>query len=171
MLKPKKVWNLSRYRAGQISELKIKFTFKSADTKKITRRKTQPYNILTETFEEDKTITYTVSTQDLSKDTIERDIATDTGDKYCRIVEAVFIFNKRVFSSSHMFQYDDVDIDILDECRTVVPLGYLDKNVDVENLVGIDRSKAFTWALQRIIALPTLIIVIVLLNRFKGVML
>ena len=71
-----------RYRAGQISELKIKFIFKSANTKKITRRKTQPYNILTETFEEDKTITYTVSTQDLSKGTIERDIATDTGDKY-----------------------------------------------------------------------------------------
>ena len=152
-----------RYRAGQISELKIKFTYKSADTKKIIRR-TQPYNIPTQTLEKDarneprvlrdKTITYTVSTQDLSKDTIERDISTNMEDKYNRIVEAMFNFNKKLFSSSHMSQYDDVDIEILDECRTVVPLGYLDKNVDVENLVEIDRTKAFTWAFNQITSIP-----------------
>ena len=139
-----------RYRASQISELKIKFTYKSADTRKIIRRKTQPHNIPTKTFEKDKTITYTVSTQDLSKDTIERDISTNTEDKYNRIVEAMFVFNKKLFSSSHMSQYDDVDIEILDECRTVVPLGYLDKNIDVNELVEIDRSKAFTWAFNQI---------------------
>ena len=153
-----------RYRAGQISELKIKFTYKSADTKKIIRRRTQPYNIPTQTLEKDarneprvlrdKTITYTVSTQDLSKDTIERDISTNMEDKYNRIVEAMFNFNKKLFSSSHMSQYDDVDIEILDECRTVVPLGYSDKNVDVENLVEIDRTKAFTWAFNQITSIP-----------------
>ena len=143
-----------RYRAGQISELKIKFTYKSADTRKIIRRKTQPYNIPTQTLEKDKTVIYTVSTQDLSKDTIERDISTNMEDKYNRIVEAMFNFNKKLFSSSHMSQYDDVDIEILDECRTVVPLGYLDKNVDVENLVEIDRTKAFTWAFNQITSIP-----------------
>ena len=143
-----------RYRAGQISELKIKFTYKSADTRKIIRRKTQPYNIPTQTLEKDKTITYTVSTQDLSKDTIERDISTNMEDKYNRIVEAMFNFNKKLFSSSHMSQYDDVDIEILDECRTVVPLGYLDKNIDVNELVEIDRSKAFTWAFNQITKIP-----------------
>ena len=143
-----------RYRAGQISELKIKFTYKSADTKRIIRRKTQPYNIPTQTLEKDKTITYTVSTQDLSKDTIERDISTNMEDKYNRIVEAMFNFNKKLFSSSHMSQYDDVDIEILDECRTVVPLGYLDKNIDVNELVEIDRSKAFTWAFNQISKIP-----------------
>ena len=143
-----------RYRAGQISELKIKFTYKSADTKKIIRRKTQPYNIATQTLEKDKTITYTVSTQDLSKDTIERDISTNMEDKYNRIVEAMFNFNKKLFSSSHMSQYDDVDIEILDECRTVVPLGYLDKNIDINELVEIDRTKAFTWAFNQITSIP-----------------
>ena len=143
-----------RYRAGQISELKIKFTYKSADTRKIIRRKTQPYNIATQTLEKDKTITYTVSTRDLSKDTIERDISTNTEDKYNRIVEAMFNFNKKLFSSSHMSQYDDVDIEILDECRTVVPLGYLDKNIDVNELVEIDRTKAFTWAFNQITSIP-----------------
>ena len=143
-----------RYRAGRISELRIKFTYKSADTRRILRRKAQPYNIATQTLEEDKTITYIISTQDLSKDTLERDIDADTEEKYNRIAEAMFIFNKKLFSSSHMSQYDDVDIEILDECRTVVPLGYLDKNVDVKNLVEIDRSKAFTWAFNQISKIP-----------------
>ena len=143
-----------RYRADRISELKIKFTYKSADTRKIIRRKAQPYNIPTKTFEEDKTITYIISTQDLSKDTLERDIDADTEEKYNRIAEAMFIFNKKLFSSSHMSQYDDVDIEILDECRTVVPLGYLDKNIDVNELVEIDRTKAFTWAFNQITKIP-----------------
>ena len=143
-----------RYRAGRISELKIKFTYKSADTKKIIRRKAQPYNIQTQTLEKDKTITYIISTQDLSKDTLERDIDADTEEKYNRIAEAMFNFNKKLFSSSHMSQYDDVDIEILDECRTVVPLGYLDKHVEFKNLVEIDRTKAFTWAFNQISKIP-----------------
>ena len=143
-----------RYRAGRISELRIKFTYKSADTRKIIRRKAQPYNIPTKTLEKDKTITYIISTQDLSKDTLERDIATDTEDKYNRIAEAMFNFNKKLFSSSHMSQYDDVDIEILDECRTVVPLGYLEKHVEFKNLVEIDRTKAFTWAFNQISKIP-----------------
>ena len=143
-----------RYRAGRISELKLKFTYRSADTKKIIRRKAQPYNIPTQTLEKDKTITYIISTQDLSKDTLERDIDADTEEKYNRIAEAMFIFNKKLFSSSHMSQYDDVDIEILDECRTVVPLGYLEKNVEFKNIVEIDRTKAFTWAFNQISKIP-----------------
>ena len=130
-----------RYREGRISELKIKFTYKRSDIKQIRRRKEQPYNIPTTNFKDDKTITYTISTQDLSKDTLERDIATDTEDKYNRKAEAMFNFNKKLSSSSHLSQYDDVDIEILDECRTVVPLGYLEKNVEFKNLVEIDRAK------------------------------
>ena len=143
-----------RYRAGKISDLKIKFTYKSADTKKIIRRRAQPYNIPTKTLEKDRTVNYIISTQDLSKDTLERDIDADTEEKYNRIAEAMFVFNKKLFSSSHMSQYDDVDIEILDECRTVVPLGYLDKNIDVNELVEIDRSKAFTWAFNQISKIP-----------------
>ena len=143
-----------RYRAGRISELKIKFTYRSADTKKIIRRKAQPYNISTQTLEKDRTVTYIISTQDLSKDTLERDIDADTEEKYNTIAEAMFIFNKKLFSSCLMSQYDDVDIEILDECRTVVPLGYLAKNVEFKNLVEIDRTKAFTWAFNQISKIP-----------------
>ena len=121
-----------RYKAGRISDLRIKFRYKHLK----------------------KSVVYNVSTQDLSKDTLERDIATDTEEKYNRIAEAMFIFNKKLFSSSHMSQYDDVDIEILDECRTVVPLGYFDKNVEFKNLVEIDRTKAFTWAFNQISKIP-----------------
>ena len=121
-----------RYKAGRISDLRIKFRYKHLK----------------------KSVVYNVSTQDLSKDTLERDIATDTEEKYNRIAEAMFNFNKKLFSSSHMSQYDDVDIEILDECRTVVPLGYLEKNVEFKNLVEIDRTKAFTWAFNQINKIP-----------------
>ena len=121
-----------RYKAGRISDLRIKFRYKKLN----------------------KSVVYNVSTQDLSKDTLERDIDADTEEKYNRIAEAMFNFNKKLFSSSHMSQYDDVDIEILDECRTVVPLGYLDKNIDVNELVEIDRTKAFTWAFNQITSIP-----------------
>ena len=121
-----------RYKAGRISDLRIKFRYKNLN----------------------KSVVYNISTQDLSKDTLERDIATDTEDKYNRIADAMFNFNKKLFSSSHMSQYDDVDIEILDECRTVVPLGYLEKNVEYKNLVEIDRCKAFTWAFNQITKIP-----------------
>ena len=103
-----------RYKAGRISDLRIKFRYKNLN----------------------KSVVYNISTQDLSKDTLERDIATDTEDKYNRIADAMFNFNKKLFSSSHMSQYDDVDIEILDECRTVVPLGYLEKNCWIQKSSG-----------------------------------
>ena len=33
----------------------------------------------------------------------------------------------------------------MDECRTIVPSGYLEKTVDATKLVEVDENKAFTW--------------------------
>ena len=71
-----------------------------------------------------------------------------------RIVEAMFDFNSKVFSESHKSDYSELDVTILDECRTVVPSGYFDKNVDVKTLCEIDRTKAFTWAFTQIKEIP-----------------
>ena len=87
-----------------------------------------------------KVRTYIIKTQDLSKEIIERDVYTDTEEKYNRIVEAMFDFNSKVFSESHKSDYSELDVTILDECRTVVPSGYFDKNVDVKTLCEIDRT-------------------------------
>ena len=101
-----------------------------------------------------KVRTYIIKTQDLSKDIIERDVYTDTEEKYNRIVEAMFDFNAKIFSESHKSDYSELDATILDECRTVVPSGYFDKNVDVKTLCEIDRTKAFTWAFTQIKEIP-----------------
>ena len=101
-----------------------------------------------------KVRTYIIKTQDLSKEIIERDVYADTEEKYNRIVEAMFDFNSKVFSESHKSDYSELDVAILDECRTVVPSGYLDKHVDVKQLVEIDKTKAFTWAFTQIKEIP-----------------
>ena len=101
-----------------------------------------------------KVRTYIIKIQDLSKEIIERDVYTDTEEKYNRIVEAMFDFNSKVFSESHKSDYSELDVTILDECRTVVPSGYFDKNVDVKTLCEIDRTKAFTWAFTQIKEIP-----------------
>ena len=121
-----------KYQGNRIVELRARYTEKK--TRKIR--------------------TYIIKTQDLSKEIIERDVYTDTEEKYNRIVEAMFDFNSKVFSESHKSDYSELDVTILDECRTVVPSGYFDKNVDVKTLCEIDRTKAFTWAFIQIKEIP-----------------
>lgn len=101
-----------------------------------------------------KVRTYIIKTQDLSKEIIERDVYADTEEKYNRIVEAMFDFNSKVFSESHKSDDSELDVAILDECRTIVPSGYFVKNVDVKQLVKIDKTKAFTWAFTQIKEIP-----------------
>ena len=121
-----------RYRAGRVSELKVRFYYEN--------RK--------------KPVIYHIYTQDLSKDTIDRQVICNKEDKYNNIAEAMFHFKRKLFSQSHMSYYDDVDLQILDECRTTVPMGYLHETVDEKNLVEIDRTKAFTWAFNKIRRIP-----------------
>ena len=66
----------------------------------------------------------------------------------------MFEFNSKVFSESHKSDYSEFDVAILDECRTVVPSGYFDKNFDVKTLCEIDRTKAFTWEFTQIKEIP-----------------
>ena len=121
-----------RYRAGRVSELRVRFHYEN--------RK--------------KPVIYHIYTQDLSKDTIDRTVIYKNEDKYNNVAEAMFHFKRKLFSQSHMSYYDDVDLQILDECRTTVPMGYFDKTVDEKKLVEIDRTKAFTWAFNKIRRIP-----------------
>ena len=121
-----------RYRAGRVSELRVRFHYEN--------RK--------------KPVIYHIHTQDLSKDTIDRTVIYKNEDKYNNVAEAMFYFKKKLFSQSHMSYYDDVDLQILDECRTTVPMGYLHETVDEKKLVEIDRTKAFTWAFNKIRRIP-----------------
>ena len=64
---------------------------------------------------------------------------------------AFFNFYSKVFNPAHKSFYNDIDIEILDEARTTVPLGLLVDMFDVQfipdnELMEIDISKAFTSA-------------------------
>ena len=68
-------------------------------------------------------------------------------------------FNNALFKSEHKSYYSKQDIDILDEYRTVVPIG-LFKEV-VEDGIELDISKAFTHAFSQIVEIP-------IFNEFDG---
>ena len=121
-----------KYQANKISQLRVMFSY---------RRKK-------------KSVEYIISSQDLSKEHIERDVLVHTEDKYNRLINAMFNFNKSIFSDAHKSKYDTIDISILDECRTIVPQGYFNKIDKTKDLIEIDRTKAFTWAFKQIKRIP-----------------
>ena len=65
----------------------------------------------------------------------------------------MFNFNKSLFNPNHKSFYNDIDIAILNESRTIVPVGLLCDNVP-EEIVEIDRTKAFTHASLLITEIP-----------------
>ena len=121
-----------RYQANKISQLRVRFKYRDLY----------------------KSVDYIISSQDLSKDYIERDVLVNTEDKYNRLINAMFQFNKSIFSESHKSKYDDIDMSILNECKTVVPQGWFHKMDSIKNHAEIDRTKAFTWAFRQIKRIP-----------------
>ena len=61
-------------------------------------------------------------------------------------------FNNALFKSEHKSHYSKQDVDMLDEYRTVVPVGMLKDAVG--DLIEIDISKAFTSAFTEITEIP-----------------
>ena len=115
-----------RFQAGIISEIKMKFN---------------------------KTI-YIIKTQNLIKTSADGCIAVCDETTYNNMNKAMFNFNKSLFNLSHKSFYNDIDIQILDEARTVVPSGLLCDSRDIKNEIEIDISKAFTHAFITISEIP-----------------
>ena len=65
--------------------------------------------------------------------------------------EAMLKFNKPLFNPIHKSHYNDIDITILDDTRTVAPLGLLwdEKNIP-KDIIELDICKAFTKAFMDI---------------------
>ena len=121
-----------KFQGGKISQIKESFRYKTLK----------------------KTVIYNISSQDLSQENLQSDVIVDTKDKYNRLINAMFAFNKAIFPENHKSKYDDIDLSILNECRTKVPKGYLHKSDRLKELVEIDRTKAFTWAFKQIKCIP-----------------
>jgi hypothetical protein len=63
-------------------------------------------------------------------------------------------FNNALFKSEHKSYYSKQDIDILDEYRTVVPIGLFNDVVEANDVIELDISKAFTHAFSQIVEIP-----------------
>ena len=71
--------------------------------------------------------------------------------------KAMFDFNKPLFVPSHKSFDNDIDINILDETRTIVPVGRLWDNIPLKGKFEADISKAFTQSFIDIVEIPVLI--------------
>ena len=107
--------------------------------------------IITEIQMKFNKIKYAIQTQNLLKTSCDGCIAVTDEKVYNNMNLAFFNFYSKVFNPIHKSFYNDIDIEILDEARTTVPLGLLVDMIDIQmlpesELMEIDISKAFTSA-------------------------
>ena len=93
-----------------------------------------------------------IRTQQLAPSNNDGECNVSSSYIYNNMSSAMNKFNNALFKAEHKSHYSKQDVDILDEYRTVVPVGVL-KDV-VNNLIEIDISKAFTSAFQQITEIP-----------------
>lgn len=121
-----------KFSAGIISELNFKFKLKK----------------------EKREIKYKVKTQNLT-DAINASITVESEKTYNRMSKAMFDFSKELFNPLHKSYYNEVDVKILNECRTIPPIG---KIRDYRPIMGwwseIDIRKAYTHAMGETTKIP-----------------
>ena len=131
-----------KYQAGTMTELKVNWKIKGT---------TQSLGANTRATKQE--ITYTIKLQNLSTHSIDEDVSVENEKLFNDMNREMFNFNKKIFNDAHKSYYSQTDIDILDECRTIVPTGYF-KNNSTNETVEIDRTKAFTKAFSKITHIP-----------------
>ena len=99
-----------------------------------------------------KKIHILIRTQQLAPSNNDGECNVSSADIYNNMSSAMNKLNNALFKAEHKSHYFKQYVDILDEYRTVVPVGLL-KDV-VNNLIEIDISKAFTDAFQHITEIP-----------------
>ena len=96
-----------------------------------------------------KKVYYSIVNQNLDRDRIDEDIVVDEEEVYDNISEEMFKFNRKMLCENYKSYYNEVDVRILDECRTIVAHGKLRSNVGKEVAINercsIDTCKAFTY--------------------------
>ena len=84
--------------------------------------------------------------QCLSKERVDEDVITDDEEAYNKITATMFNLQKELFKENHLSYYNEVDIQILKECKTIVPSGKFYKDIPMKKIKEIDINKAFTHA-------------------------
>jgi hypothetical protein len=113
-------------------------------------------NRLTHLYCEFNKVKFIIQTQHLIKSEFDGVVCVNNEDIYNNMNRAMCSFNKSLFIVGHKSFYSDIDIQILDEYRTIANTG-LFNNIDNDiksNLIEIDMSKAYTYALSQITEIP-----------------
>ena len=139
-----------RFSAGCVSELNFKFKIKINN-------------------KSHKEIKYKVKTQNLVNNSIDGSICVRTEQIYNKMSKAMFIFNTALFKPTHKSYYNEVDVEIFKECRTIPPTGEINKHYYLYNpktdkddkycytpevTTEIDVRKAYTSAFNKIAEIP-----------------
>ena len=116
-----------------------------------------------------KSIRYRIKTQNLVTSSVDGTITVRTERIYNKMSKAMYEFNKALFNPLHKSYYNETDIQILKECRTLPPVGELSKFYKVfnqraekyekygfmsETTTEIDVRKAYTHAFNQITEIP-----------------
>ena len=121
-----------KFTAGIISELNFRFRFRK----------------------EKREIKYKVKTQNLT-DAINGSITVEAEKTYNNMSKAMFEFSKRMFNPLHKSYYNEVDIEILNQCRTIPPAGKIHNfHYNREEHSEIDQNKAYTYNLGETVRIP-----------------
>ena len=100
-------------------------------------------------------VKYIIKTQNLVKSSPDGCIKVRDEMTYHKMNEAMFKFNKSLFHPIHKSRYNDIDIAILDDARTIAPLGLIwDKKNIPKDIIELDICKAFTKAFMDILLIP-----------------
>ena len=139
-----------RFSAGCVSELNFKFKIKINS-------------------KSHKEIKYKVKTQNLVNNSIDGSICVRTEQIYNKMSKAMFNFNTALFKATHKSYYNEVDVEIFKECRTIPPMGEINKHYYLYNpktdkddkyfyapevTTEIDVRKAYTSAFNKIAEIP-----------------
>ena len=82
-----------------------------------------------------------VKNQDLVLDSLDGSIDEIAEEEIFNIMNSAMItFNISLFKSEHKSEYSNIDIDVLDEYRTLVPMGMLNEISNDIPIVEIDVS-------------------------------
>ena len=121
-----------KFTAGIVSELNFRFRFKK----------------------EKKEIKYKVKTQNMT-DAINGSITVEAEKTYNNMSRAMFEFSKRIFNPLHKSYYNEVYIEILNQCRTIPPAGKFHNCLyNREKHTEIDQNKAYTYNLGETVRIP-----------------
>ena len=99
-------------------------------------------------------IQFIIRTQQLIKNGLDGSICVNDEETYNKMNKASNTIKEQLFKFEHLSYYNKIDVDILDECRSVPPSGMLLNVEFINKRIEIDISKAYSSELKKIKMIP-----------------